>query len=83
MNCRELNVELGAYLDGDLSAALRRELEIHLRHCHPCWVLVDTCRCTISIFRQYPAPVVPALLHQRVVLSIQALAPTQTDSGLP
>lgn len=57
--CRKLLVELSNYLDGELDPALRRELELHLKACPECWVLLDTTRKAIQIFRgsePYPMP---------------------------
>jgi anti-sigma factor RsiW len=57
--CKKLLVQLSNYLDGDLDPALRRELELHLKACPDCWVICDTTRKTIEIFRgnePYPMP---------------------------
>lgn len=82
MRCRELLDELSAYLDGELSGEVRRELELHLQDCHPCWVIVDTCRHTIAIYRAHPAPVLPQELHVRVRQAIETAA-RESLSGAP
>ncbi len=57
--CKKLLVELSNYLDGDVDPQLKQELEVHLKACPDCWVLCDTTRRTIQIFRgnePYPMP---------------------------
>ena len=53
ISCRKLLVELSNYLDGEIAPSLRRELAVHLKACPKCWVIFDTTRKTIEIFRGY------------------------------
>jgi hypothetical protein len=41
--------EFGNYLEGDLAADVRRQLESHLAHCRTCQVLYDSTRKTLQI----------------------------------
>jgi anti-sigma factor RsiW len=41
--------QLDNYLDGEVAAAVRAELEHHLAHCKICTVLVDSTRKTLKI----------------------------------
>jgi len=50
LNCRGLIRELSNYLDGELDAGLKAELERHLEHCDDCRMVVDTTRKTIHVF---------------------------------
>jgi len=57
--CRKLLSEVSNYLDDDLDPQLRLELERHMKACPECWVVCDTTRRTIQIFRgnePYPMP---------------------------
>ncbi|MGB6470937.1 MAG: zf-HC2 domain-containing protein, partial [Candidatus Acidiferrales bacterium] len=57
MNCKTLVVELESYLDQELDAELRAEIEQHLGKCKKCRVIVDTTQKTIQIFcNSEPAP---------------------------
>lgn len=49
VSCSDFLAELGAYLDGDVNADLRRALEQHLAHCVTCQVLADSTAKTIKI----------------------------------
>jgi hypothetical protein len=41
--------EIGNYLDGEVAAEVRQQLEQHLSHCATCQVVVDSSRKTIQI----------------------------------
>ena len=50
MNCRGVIRELSDYLNGELDASARVELERHLANCGDCRLVVDTTKKTIQIF---------------------------------
>jgi anti-sigma factor (TIGR02949 family) len=68
LNCRGVIRELSDYLDGELDARAREELERHLANCTDCRLVVDTTRKTIQIFcNSEPVPLpedVRARLHK-------------------
>jgi hypothetical protein len=41
--------EIGNYLEGDVAAEVRVQLEHHLSHCQTCTVLMDSSRKTLKI----------------------------------
>ena len=51
MKCSEFLQELTNYLDGVLDARTKAELEDHLAWCHNCYVVCDTTKKTIEIYR--------------------------------
>ncbi|MHB8736092.1 MAG: anti-sigma factor family protein [Terriglobales bacterium] len=71
MKCSEFVQEMEAVLDPTTVATLRAELESHLGKCGNCRVVVDTCRKTISFYRDEELQPVPAGLRGRI---IEALA---------
>lgn len=68
MNCRGVIVELSSYLDGELDASAKADLERHLQNCEDCRLVVDTTKKTIQIFcnsEPFPLPSdVRERLHQ-------------------
>ena len=57
--CKHLLKELTDYLDGSLEADVRIQLEAHLAKCPNCWVVCDTTKKTIEVFKgmdPYPLP---------------------------
>ena len=51
MKCSEFLQELTNYLDGVLDDRTKAELEDHLAWCHNCYVVCDTTKKTIEIYR--------------------------------
>ena len=52
MNCSEFLNELTDYLDGQMDARTRAELEEHLVWCHNCVVVLNTTRMTVEIYKE-------------------------------
>ena len=51
MKCSEFLQELTNYLDGVIDDRTKSELEGHLAWCHHCYVVCDTPKKTIEIYR--------------------------------
>jgi anti-sigma factor RsiW len=49
LNCRELVELVTAYLEGDLSAGVRKRFEAHLSACDGCTTYVEQMRRTIEL----------------------------------
>ena len=49
ISCADLMAEIGNYLEGEMAAEARAQLEQHLAHCQTCTVLVDSTRKTLKI----------------------------------
>ena len=71
MNCRGLIRELSDYLDGELGPEILADIELHLKRCKDCQLVVDTTRKTIEIYyNAQPLPLpddVRARLHRALV----------------
>jgi anti-sigma factor RsiW len=50
LNCTGAIREISNYLDGELEATIRIELEEHLRECEGCAVIVRQTQLTVRIF---------------------------------
>ena len=50
MNCEDVIHELSDFIDGELDAASKQELESHLTECSDCKLIVDQTKKTIEIF---------------------------------
>ena len=49
ISCSDFMAEIGNYLDGDVAAEVRAQLESHLAHCRTCTVLYDSARKTLQV----------------------------------
>lgn len=51
MNCSDFLKELTDYLDGVIDEGTKAELDEHLAWCHNCYVICNTTKKTIEIYR--------------------------------
>ena len=66
MNCKGVIRELSNYIDGDLDAGLKAELERHLQHCEDCTMIVDQTRKSIEILCDSRPVELPADVRSRL-----------------
>lgn len=66
---------LSAYLDGEASEALCRQIEQHLENCEDCRVVVDTLRKTVELVRDLPQPDLPGGARERLYQSLDLADP--------
>jgi hypothetical protein len=51
LTCNRFMEELSEYLDESVHGKLRAELEAHVTECPNCWVVVDTTKKTLRIYK--------------------------------
>lgn len=59
LTCKDFLNELSDYLDECADASLKAKLEQHISECPNCWVIADTTRKTIQVYKgmdPYPIP---------------------------
>jgi anti-sigma factor RsiW len=66
VTCAEFLKELTDYLDDALDQPTRAELEEHLVWCHECFVVCDTTKKTIQIYRESKIYELPDPLRNRL-----------------
>jgi predicted anti-sigma-YlaC factor YlaD len=60
LTCKDFLHELSDYLDESVDAEVRAKIEEHISECPNCWVIADTTKRTIRIYKgmdPYPIPV--------------------------
>jgi anti-sigma factor RsiW len=75
MNCREFETALGPYLDGELIAEARVDVESHLATCAPCAKRAEVERHNLTRIRalaQGGSPPAPQALRSRVLAAVRA-----------
>ncbi len=72
MTCSEFLKELTDYLDETIDAATRAELEDHLNWCHNCYVICNTTKKTVEIYRGSEIYELPDDLRSRLRAAIIA-----------
>jgi anti-sigma factor RsiW len=66
VTCADFLKELTDYLDDTLDARTRTELEDHLTWCHNCFVICNTTKMTIEIYRDSEIYELPEDLRSRL-----------------
>ncbi len=70
MNCTDFLKELTDYLDGVIDPGLRADLEDHLTWCHECFVVCNTTKMTIEIYKDSRLYELPDELRSRLRTAI-------------
>jgi anti-sigma factor RsiW len=70
VTCADFLKELTDYLDQSLDTRTRAELEEHLHWCHNCFVICNTTKLTIEIYRNSEVYELPEDLRSRLESAI-------------
>lgn len=66
MKCNDFLKEMTDYLEGTADVEVRMELEEHLHWCHDCFVVMNTTKKTIEIYRNNQLYELPDNLRTRL-----------------
>jgi Putative zinc-finger len=83
VKCTEFLKELNEYLDGALDARTRSDLDDHLAWCHNCYVVCDTTKKTIQIYKDTEIYDLPDELRTRLQQAIQAKCQAKKKASGP
>jgi predicted anti-sigma-YlaC factor YlaD len=70
VKCSEFLKELTDYLDNTMDTQTKAELEEHLQWCHNCYVVCNTTKSTIEIYRDSRLYELPDELRTRIHAAI-------------
>jgi heterodisulfide reductase subunit B len=70
ITCKDFLRELNDFLDETTDPVLRAELEKHINECPNCWVICDTTRKTIQVYKGMEEQDLPNRVHQRLMDAI-------------
>jgi predicted anti-sigma-YlaC factor YlaD len=76
VTCKDFLGELNEYLDEECRGEVRKELEDHLNECPNCWVICDTTKKTIEIYRGLEAFPIPTGVHDRLLDALRKKSQT-------
>jgi anti-sigma factor (TIGR02949 family) len=71
LTCKDFLKELNEFLDDSAGPESRSELERHVNECPNCWVIVDTTKKTLQIYRGMDAQEIPEPVHNRLVAALE------------
>jgi anti-sigma factor (TIGR02949 family) len=71
LTCKQFLAELSDFLDEALGLEERKKLEDHINQCPNCWVIADTTRKTIEVYKcSQPVPI-PTDIRSRLMKALE------------
>jgi anti-sigma factor RsiW len=71
LTCKDFLNELSDYLDECVDAEVRARLEQHITECPNCWVIADTTKKTIRIYKGMEAHPIPVDVEKRLMKALE------------
>jgi len=71
LTCKEFLAELQDFLDEKTDAEIRAKLERHIAECPNCWVICDTTKKTISVYKGMKSCSIPEDVHARLMAAME------------
>ena len=71
MNCEGVTREISNYIDGELDASVRVEIELHLHGCEHCTVVVNQVKKTVELFCDEEPVELPGDVRTRLYDALQ------------
>jgi hypothetical protein len=66
LNCKEVIRKLSDFIDGDVDATLKQEVESHMHGCKDCQLAIDQTKKTIEIFCDSELVALPGDVRNRL-----------------
>jgi anti-sigma factor RsiW len=71
LTCRDFLNELSDYLDESVDTEVRAKLEQHITECPNCWVIADTTKKTIRIYKGMEPHPIPVDVESRLMTALE------------
>ena len=71
LTCKQFLAELSDFLDEALGVEERKKLEDHINQCPNCWVIADTTRKTIEVYKCSQPEPIPADIRSRLMQALE------------
>ncbi len=83
LTCKEFLSELSDFLDEAIDAEIKAKLERHVTECPNCWVICDTTKKTIQVYKGMEPYAIPESVHTRLVLALERKIAAGKEAGTP
>lgn len=70
LTCKQFLQELNDYLDESVGPDIRRELQSHVNECPNCFVIVDTTKKTLEVYKGMQPQAVPEHIKSRLMAAL-------------
>ena len=71
LTCKEFLQELNDYLDEKIDVQTRQRLEAHITECPNCFVICDTTKKTIQVYKGMQPQTLPEDVHARLLHALE------------
>ena len=71
ITCRDFLREVSDYLDDAVDVGLKAELERHITQCPNCFVVLDTTKKTLQVYKGQEAKQLPDQVESRLLAALQ------------
>lgn len=71
LTCKQFLQELNDYLDPSIDPETKRHLESHVAACPNCFVVVDTTKKTLQVYKGMEPQAVPEDLKKRLLAAVE------------
>jgi anti-sigma factor (TIGR02949 family) len=71
LTCKDFLSELNEYLDETTDADIRRRVEAHISECPNCFVVFDTTKKTLQIYKGMEPQPIPQDVHSRLMAALE------------
>ena len=81
LTCKEFLQELNEYLDETVDVDLRKRLEAHVTECPNCWVICDTTKRTIQVYKGMQPQALPDDVRGRLMMALEKRLAAKRSTG--
>ena len=71
LTCKQFLEELNAFLDDSADAEFRSKLNRHVSECPNCWVVVDTTKKTIDVYKGMDPTPIPDAVRTKLLAALE------------
>ena len=71
LTCKDFLSELNEYFDETTDAEIRRRVEVHVSECPNCFVVFDTTKKTLQIYKGMEPLPIPQDVHSRLMAALE------------
>lgn len=81
LTCKAFLHELNDFLDDSVSGCAREDLQRHVNECPNCFVIVDTTKKTLRVFKGVTEKALPPEVHSRLLRALEKKMASKSPSS--